>query len=176
MKYPLVYGSIAGAIIILASSIIFTVTQGLHSTSPLLGYLVMLVALSMIFVGVKRYRDVERGGTIRFGPALGVGLGIAAVAAVIYVIAWEITFAALGGDFIAEYTAVMAREMQAAGSSQAEIQAKVAEMQAFGESYANPLVRIPFTFIEIAPVGIVVALVSALILRNPRVLPARGAA
>lgn len=175
MKYPLVYGSIAGAIIIAASTIIFAVAQGLHTTSPLLGYLVMLVALSMIFVGVKRYRDVERGGVIKFGPALAMGLGIAAVAAIIYVIAWEITFATMGGDFIAAYSEVMAREMQAAGSSQAEIQAKVAEMQAFGESYANPLVRIPMTFIEIAPVGTVVALVSALILRNPRALPARVA-
>lgn len=175
MRYPLVYGSIAGAIIIIASSIMFALFQGLHSTSPLLGYLVMLVALSMIFVGVKRYRDVERGGTIRFGAALGLGLGIAAVAAVIYVIAWEITFAAMGGDFIAEYSAVMAREMEAAGSSQAEIHAKVAEMSAFAESYANPLVRIPLTFIEIAPVGIIVALVSAAILRNPRVLPPQRA-
>jgi hypothetical protein len=38
--------------------------------------------------------------------------------------------------------------------------------------YANPLFRVPMTFLEIFPVGLLVALVSALLLRNPKVLPA----
>ena len=175
MKYPLVYGGIAGAIIIVASGLIFAVAQGVHTTSPLLGYLVMLIALSMIFVGVKRYRDVEQGGVIRFGKATAVGLGIAGVAALLYVIAWEVMFAFTGDAFLTGYIEVMAREMQSAGSSPGEIQSAVSEMRAFGESYKNPLVRIPMTLIEIAPVGLVVALVSAAVLRNPRVLPARTA-
>lgn len=175
MKYPLVYGSIAGGIIIFLSGIIFAVAQGVHTTSPLLGYLVMLVALSMIFVGVKRYRDVEQGGVIRFGKALAVGLGIAAVAAFLYVVAWEILFAFTGEAFLNGYIETMSREMQSAGKTPGEIQGAVDEMRAFGESYRNPLVRIPVTFAEIAPVGIVVALASAAVLRNPRVLPARAA-
>ena len=40
----------------------------------------MIVALSVIFLGVKRYRDQELGGVIRFGTAFMLGLGIAAVA------------------------------------------------------------------------------------------------
>jgi hypothetical protein len=42
----------------------------------LLGYSVMLVALTTVFLGVKQYRDRKLGGVIRFLPALGVGLGI----------------------------------------------------------------------------------------------------
>jgi uncharacterized membrane protein YhaH (DUF805 family) len=175
MRYPLVYGGIAGAIIIVCSALIFAVAQGVHTTSPLLGYLVMLVALSMIFVGVKRYRDVERGGVIRFGKALAVGLGIAAVAALLYVIAWEIMFTFTGDAFLTGYMEVMAQEMRSSGKSPGEIQAAVNEMKSFGETYRNPLVRIPLTLLEIAPVGLVVALVSAAILRNPKVLPARSA-
>src|SRR3546814_12654255 len=34
--------------------------------------------------------------------------------------------------------------------------------------------RLPMTFVEIFPVGVLVSLVSAAVLRNPRVLPARG--
>ncbi len=33
----------------------------------------MLVALTFIFVGVKRYRDVELGGVIKFVPRLRDG-------------------------------------------------------------------------------------------------------
>jgi hypothetical protein len=42
------------------------------------------------------------------------------------------------------------------------------------EMYRNPLFRLPMTFIEIFPVGLLIALISAAILRNPRILPARG--
>jgi len=37
----------------------------------------------------------------------------------------------------------------------------------------NPLFRLPMTFVEIFPVGLLIALVSAGLLRNPRFLPAR---
>ncbi len=46
-------------------------------------------------------------------------------------------------------------------------------METFKAQYANPLFRLPMTFIEIFPVGVLVSLISAAILRNPRVLPAR---
>ena len=60
-----------------------------HTTSLWFGYLVMLVALSLIFVGVKRYRDSQCGGVINFGPAFVLGLAIAAVAALVYALVWE---------------------------------------------------------------------------------------
>ena len=47
-------------------------------------------------------------------------------------------------------------------------------MQEFADMYANPIFRIPMTFTEIFPVGVLVSLVSALLLRNSRVFPARG--
>jgi hypothetical protein len=40
--------------------------------------------------------------------------------------------------------------------------------------YRDPLFRIPITFIEIFPVGLLVALVSAALLRNPKLMPARA--
>ena len=170
----LIYGGIAGAIIVsvISAGLVFDLPD--HLQSEWFGYLVMLVGLSLIFVGVKRYRDVERGGVIRFLPAFGLGLGIAAVAGIIYVVGWELVLATSQQDFIADYTAGLLRSMQAEGASAAAIQAKAAEMQEMAEAYKNPLFRLPLTFVEIFPVGLVVALVSALILRNPRVLPARA--
>ena len=46
-------------------------------------------------------------------------------------------------------------------------------MRAMAEAYRNPLFRLPMTFVEIFPVGLLIALVSAGLLRNPRFLPAR---
>lgn len=174
MRYALVYGGIAGIIIIAVSTAF--VSAGLlgHSSSPVMGFLAMLVGLTMIFVGVKRYRDVEQGGVIKFTKALGVGLAISLVAAIIYAAAFEIYSAASGFDFIAHFSDIKMREMQAAGAPDAAIQAELAALQEFGETYRNPLIRIPIHFLEIGPVCIIVTLVSAAILKNPRVLPARA--
>ena len=174
MRYALVYGGIAGAIVIsvLVASIAFSLPS--HATSEWFGYLVMLVALSLIFVGMKRYRDIECGGVIRFSRALGLGLGIAAVAALLYVLGWELYLATSGGDFIAKYSAGILDGMRAEGASAAAIEAKAAEMRSLAEMYRNPLFRMPMTFAEIFPVGLLVALVSAALLRNPKLLPARA--
>ena len=172
-RYALIYGAIAGAIAATVLTVGIASDLSNHTTSLWFGYLVMLVALSLIFVGVKRYRDVECGGVIRFGRAFGVGLAIAAVAGLIYALVWESYLQISGYDFMADYTKSVLKSMQAEGTSPAAIQAKAAEMQAMAESYRNPLFRIPMTFIEIFPVGILVALVSAALLRNPKMLPAR---
>ena len=46
-------------------------------------------------------------------------------------------------------------------------------MDAFKIQYADPLFRLPMTFVEIFPVGVLVSLISAGLLRNRRFLPAR---
>jgi hypothetical protein len=173
MKYAFVYGGLAGAIAIaiLCAGIAFDLSS--HATSIWFGYLVMLAALSLIFVAVKRYRDVECGGVIGFGRAFGLGLGIAAVAALVYVTGWEIFSALWDRDYFAEYAASSVDALRAGGASQAAIDARTAEMAALTETLRNPLWRIPMVMAEILPVGLLVALVSAALLRNPRLLPAR---
>ena len=51
----------------------------------------------------------------------------------------------------------------------------VAEMEEFKKMYANPLLRMLMTFVEIFPVGVLVSLVTAGLLRNSRFLLARRA-
>ena len=140
------------------------------------GYLTMIVALTTVFLGIKHYRDKALGGVIRFVPALLVGLGISAVASVIYAVGWEIALATSGFDFGAFYGNLMIKAARAKGVSPAELQKVTAEAEAFMKNYASPLYRFPMTFIEIFPVGVLISLISAALLRNPRVLPARASA
>lgn len=172
MKYALTYGLISGLVIIatMMSGLLLTGQDSFFS-SMWFGYLVMLVALTFIFVGVKRYRDVERGGIVRFVPAFGMGLAIAAVAGLAYVGVWEVYLAATDYRFMDEYIAGIARARAAAGVPQAEIARELAGMESLRVQYRNPLFRVPMTFLEIFPVGLLVALVSALLLRNPKLLP-----
>jgi hypothetical protein len=171
----LIFGTIAGLLVAVPMCLMVANAEpGSAATSHFTGYLIMLLALSLVFVGVKRLRDRELGGVIRFGPALMAGLGISAVAGVIYVIGWEITLAVTDFAFIDSYSSAAIEAARAKGASAAEVQALPAKMDEFREQYANPFFRLPVTFIEIFPVGLVVSLISAALLRNSRFMPARA--
>jgi hypothetical protein len=174
LKKILVYGLIAGLIagLPLSAFVIFA-RDNAPDHGLLIGYTIMLVALSTIFVAVKRHRDEALGGIIRFWPAFGLGLGISAVAGVLYVLAWEASCAATHFDFASVYAASMIEQKRAAGASAAELAKVAAEAARFKVQYHNPLFRLPMTFMEIFPVGVLVSLLSAALLRNPRFLPAR---
>jgi len=170
-----IYGLISGAVVALAitATIVFSGGRPPHS-SVWLGYLIMLVAMSAILVGVKQYRDDALGGVIGFWRALGVGLGIAAVAGLAYVAVWEAYLAVTHYNFVDDYIRATLEAKRSAGVSGAAYQKAVTEMETFRQQYANPLFRWPMTFIEIFPVGVLIALVSAALLRNPRFLSARS--
>jgi hypothetical protein len=171
----LIFGTVAGLVVAVPMCLLVAnADPGSAATSHFTGYLIMLLALSLVFVGVKRLRDRELGGVIRFVPALLAGLGISAVAGVIYVIGWEITLAVTDFAFVDSYSNAAIEAARARGASASEVAAVVAKMNEFRQQYANPLFRLPVTFIEIFPVGLLVSLISAALLRNSRFLPARA--
>ena len=173
-RYAAIYGGIAGTVIIAIMTIVLTMGGSEdYAFSEVLGYLVMLAVLSLIFIGIKRYRDVELGGVVGFGRAFGLGLGISAVAGLFYVISWEAYLASTDYAFIDSYSESMIANIEAKDLPSEERAAEIAEVEASRTLYGNRPFRLMITFIEIFPVGLLVALVSAVVLRNPKVLPAR---
>jgi hypothetical protein len=171
------YGLIAGLVVAIPMNLMMVT---MHDHAPLawgmvFGYVTMLVALSAVFIAIKRYRDTELGGVIGFWPALALGLGISVIAGIIYSLAWELSLALTHMDFATAYASTLIAEKKAAGASAETIAQLTAEMDAFKVQYANPLFRMPMTFAEIFPVGVLVSLVSAALLRNSRFLAARPA-
>lgn len=174
LRAILTYGLISGGVVALAMFPLIIFGEpgtGGASHSMITGYALMLLALSLIFVAIKRRRDRVLGGVIRFLPALGLGLGISIVAGIVYVAGWEATLAATNYSFVENYSASMLEAARAKGASAAELAKITAEMEAFGVQYANPLFRLPMTFVEIFPVGVLISLVSAGLLRNSRFMP-----
>ena len=170
------YGVIAGLVVGVSMVASFWATDGQMPHGWLgmaVGYATMLVAFSAVFVGIKHQRDVAGGGVIRFWPAFGMGLGISFIAALFYVGAWELVQATIVDDFAGSYGASVIAAEKAKGIDPAALAKLTAEMEAFKTQYADPMFRLPMTFAEIFPVGVLVSLISALVLRNPRVLPAR---
>jgi hypothetical protein len=177
-KTVVTFGLIAGAIlsIMMLATIPFMDSIG-FDRGEVIGYTTMVLAFLLIFFGVRSYRDNVAGGFVSFSRAFGVGALIAVVASVCYVATWELIYYKLAPDFVAKYQAYTIEKARASGESQAAIDKRVADMQRMVELYKNPAINVAITFIEPLPVGLVIALVSAGILRRrpPRRSPAEGA-
>jgi hypothetical protein len=176
IKIAAVYGAAAGSIVIASILVGFLLGADHGAGSLALGYAIMIVALTMIFMGVKGYRDRTLGGVIKFGPAFGLGLMIAVVSGLFYVVGWEIYLAATDYSFMPAYVEQAIAQKKAAGLAGPALETAVAGLEKMAENYKNPAFRVGVTFMEIFPVGVAVALVSAALLSNPRIFPARAAA
>jgi hypothetical protein len=175
LRTILKYGLIAGLVVGGFELATFALFSGMPPLKygMVVGYTTMLIALSAVFVGIKRHRDLDRGGVIGFWPALGVGLGISFIAGIFYVAAWEAVQSMMHMDFASSYANAIIASQKAKGASAEALARLSAEMETFKVQYANPLYRLPMTFVEIFPIGVLVSLVSAGLLRNSRFLPVR---
>lgn len=174
-KVIITYGLIGGVIV----SAIMLGTHPLlekgiinYDNGMLIGYSSMVIALSMVFFGVKSYRDQYSGGTISFWQGVKIGMLITLLASVMYALTWEVYYNTAASDFTEKYTQHYVDKMTREGASQAEIDQMRAEMASFNEMYKNPLIRFGVTLMEILPVGVIITFLSAALLRKREVLPA----
>src|SRR6187402_2204605 len=170
-KNIIIYGLIAG--IVVSALMLFTVNYLSHcegnvdyGTSMLIGYASMLIAFSLVYVGIRNYRDKYNGGVISFGKAFKIGSMIVLIASTIYVVAWLIDYFFFIPDFMEKFSAQELDKLKSSGASQIEIDKETKEMANFAKMYKNPLFNAMMTYVEILPVGLIVTLISSLILKR----------
>ena len=163
----LVFGLISGAImaVMLFASMFFIRNIGFDK-AEIVGYTSMVLAFLLVFFGIRSYRENVGGGSISFGRALSVGLLIVLISTVCYVLAWEIVYFNFMHDFAEKYAAHMVEEVRKSGAGEQAIQAKLQEMKRFKELYENPFFNAAITFLEPLPVGLILTLISAIVLRK----------
>lgn len=168
LKPSLRYGILAGVFlsIVMAISMVVYFNHPDLEPSAVIGYTSMLVAFSMMFIGIRNYREKENGGVISFLKALQIGALIALVGSTFYVVTWLIIYYGFIPDFFDRYIELCLHQAQVAGASPAEIAAQTKEMAEFREMYQNPFFVVLFTYMEVLPLGLIVSLLSAVILRR----------
>jgi hypothetical protein len=165
-KIILTYGCIAGFIVAAMLSLSFTNFMEDFKYAELLGYSTMIIAFSTIFIAIKTYRDNHLDGSINFLEGLKIGLAVTMIASIIYVIAWMVISHFVGEEFMAEYFQQSIEKLKASDLSASEISEQVEKMENFRELYKNPLVKMGITFLEIFPVGLLISLISAFLLKR----------
>jgi len=169
-RIVIIFGLISGVI---SSALMFLTLPLLHSgkvtfdNGEIIGYTAIFLSLLLVFFGIRSYRE-NAGGTITFGRAFSVGILITLISCVFYVASWEVIYFKFMPNFADKYSAHVISEMRAKGATDADIAAKKVEMVKMKAMLDNPLLNAAMTFIEPFPVGLIMTLVSAGILRRRR--------
>ena len=164
-KNIIIYGLIAGIVV----SILMLISANSitdFDTSLFVGYASMLLAFSLVFVGIHNYRDKYNEGVVGFGKAFKMGIMIVLIASTIYVIAWHIAYFYFEPDYLDKLSAKMIDKLKASGASQTEIDKQTKELADFAIKYQNPFFNAMMTYVEILPVGLIVTLISSFILKR----------
>ena len=168
-KTILVYGLISGGIsaaLMLGSALYMRDRPANFDGAEIFGYASIILSTLFIFLGVRAYREQREGQQFSFGKAFQVGLYITLISCAIYVLTWMILSGTIMSDFMDKYAAYSLQKMQESGATMEEITQKTAEMDRYKELYKNPLTKAAVTFLEPFPIGLLVTLISAAILRR----------
>jgi hypothetical protein len=166
-KTVLTFGLIAGIMIsvLMDSSLLLADKIG-SGHSMAIGYTIMVASFLLIYFGIRSYRDNTLGGQISFGRGFACGILIALITIVCYVATWEVLYFNFMPHFMDSYFAAEIHKVQSSGLDPAKIAAQVAAIRQSQQSYQNPLINMAYTFIEPLPVGLIITLISAALLRR----------
>jgi len=167
IRYGIISGLVLALVIFLSAPLAGDKMD--FSKGEKLGFISMLVALSMVFFAIRHYRDKKLNGSITFNQAFRVGILVTLIASFFYVISWMIFIKFVDTSFMDKYHAYYVAEMQASGKSAAEIQKADEEFKKIMTEYRKPWVMALYTMVEIFPVGLVVTLICAVLMKkNPQ--------
>ncbi len=177
-KVTFIFGLLAGAIVSALSVIIMVLceTGAINfDHGDFITYGSMVIALAMIFFGIKSYRDNYQNGVLKFTKGLQIGMLISLVASLLYVATWEAFYQIqpeVYASFMNKYADHQVNKMKEKGASLAEIDETMKAMAGMKERLKNPVIRFGMTLMELLPVGIIITLISAAVLRRREFLPA----
>lgn len=172
-KIVVTFGLISGAVssLIMIALVTFGDRIG-FDRGAVIGNTSIVLSFLMVFFGIRTYRDNIGDGQITFLRAFAVGLSITLISCIFYVVTWEVIYYNFIPGFWDAYGAHLLEKLTASGASPAAVQAKLEQVKKYKELYKNPLFNAALTFIHPFPIGLVVTVFSASVLRRkPRSLP-----
>jgi hypothetical protein len=162
-KTVLTFGLISGGImtVMMFATLPFTDSVWLQSHSMVIGYTTIVLSFMLVFFGIRSYRENVGGGTITFGRAFAVGILITLISSVLYVVTWEIMYFGVP-SFGERFMTMCVAHIKNSGASPEAIQTQLNQLKYLD----NPFINAALTFTEPFPIGLIITLISALILRK----------
>ncbi len=168
-KIALIYGVISG--LVLVASFGFTIPNEGEidfKRGETVGMVVMVVSLGLILFAIRAYRKALDTSVFSFGQGFRVGILTTLIASIIYVGGWMIFFESVGDNFTTQYKEYYITQI---GSNETltdeEKEIQISEFENGVDEYTkNAGTRMLMTFTEIFPIGFLITIISALLLRK----------
>jgi Protein of unknown function (DUF4199) len=166
-KTVLTFGLISGALsaAMMLGTLPFVENIGFEK-GEILGYTTIVLSALLVYFGVRSYRENVGGGRLTFGRGFAVGILITLISSACYVGTWEVVYYKMMPGFTEKYAAHMVESAKASGASQQKVEETERKAREFKQMYNNPAINVAMTFMEVFPIGLVVTLASAGILRK----------
>lgn len=167
-KTVLTFGVLSG---VLSAAMMFAtvpfVEQIGFDRGVVVGYTAIVISFLFVYFGIRSYRDDVLGGKITFGTGFNVGILITLISCAFYVAGWLVVYYNFMPDFGQKYAAYIVESARASGASQAEIDTAITRGKEAMEMLKNPMTNAAVTFTEPFPVGLIITVISAAVLRKP---------
>jgi Protein of unknown function (DUF4199) len=166
-KVVITFGLLSGAVSAAMMSATMPFAEAIGFDRMLVvGYTAIVISFLFVYFGIRSYRDNVLGGLISFGKGFQAGILITLISCFVYVAAWLVVNYTLIPDFADKYSAYLVEDQRAQGASQAEIDTVVAQGEQMKEMLANPLINAAVAFTEPFPVGLLISVISAAVLKK----------
>lgn len=164
------YGVIAGGLMIAVMLAPFYLQDAEEMTAnmrlgEIVGYAVMIVAMGLVFFAVREHRDRNLGGVMPFRTGLLTGLAVTAVAATLVGLATTAGTVWIGPERTHEFMLAYVEYSLGADAPPEAVAAAIKEYEASKALWLNPWFQGFVMFATVVPIGLVMSLVSAAVLR-----------
>ena len=166
-KVVLTFGLLSGVLSagMMAATIPFAEAIG-FDRMLVVGYTSIVISFLFVYFGVRSYRDNVLGGQISFGKGFQAGILITLISCFFYVAAWLVVYYNFIPDFADKYGAYLVEDQRSQGASQAEIDKVIKQNEEMKAMLDNPLINAAVTFTEPFPIGLLITLISAGVLKK----------
>ena len=164
LKYGLIGGLIMSGLF--AISVVIAGDPPDYVMMEIIGYTSMILAMLAIFFGVKSCRDHLLGGTISFGQGMGVGTGIATVAAAVLGFYTFAHIAWVDPNFEEDYSAWQIETIQQSDMSETEKAEEIQHVEELLTTMNSPFMQGLVMFATVFAMGLVATLITAAILKR----------
>jgi len=166
-KTVLLFGLISGAVhlVMTAATIPFIYSHS-FTMSDVFGYTAVVLSALILFFGIRSYRQRTPDGRMTFGRGFAVGILITLVFCACHIVTFEVLYFKVLPDFGDKWSECQVDRARAKGGSPQDVAAAEKNAQTLKKLFDNPATNALVNFATTFPIGVVLAGVSAAILRR----------
>ena len=166
-KTALTFGLLSGAVMVatMAAAIPFIMATELGK-ADVIGYSSIVLSALVLFFGIRSHREHAGQGRLTFSRGFAVGVLISLVSWVCYATAFHVMYFNVVPEFGDKFAACMVERARIDGATQQQLDETARRAGSLKQMYDNPITNAALTFATTFPIGVVMSVVAAAILKR----------